>query len=831
MRKAQKQQVEDLLGQMKDAQGQIKKYIGQGNIPQAMELLEDCQNGAITIGTLIENTEYEGHPTVSLLEAYCELIYRIYQKLEENNKEINTDKCDKQLRQKLIKVVNSVKNDIPAKTEAVFLPYKASMWDSLESVWKETDRDPNCDAYVVPIPYYDKNPDGSFGEMHYEGNQYPDYVPIIPYEAYDLQTRKPDVIYIHNPYDECNYVTTVHPSYYSKKLKEYTKTLVYIPYFMLEEVKPDEAEQLEGVKHFCLTPGVINAHKVIVQSEEMRKAYIKVLTGAFGEDSREYWTQKILGLGSPKVDKVLNTRKEDLEIPEEWLRIIKKPDGSLKRVVFYNTSIASLLRNRQDMINKIQYVLQYFEKHTDSVALLWRPHPLYENTISAMLPFLLPQYRKLVDSYREKKYGVYDESGDLHRAISLADIYYGDGSSVVQLFKRADKPIMIQAGTVRSFCRQNCFYGKNIILEENDMWLPTAYCSTLLHIDREKGKITCIGEISGENKIAQYMYTDIVKCKDTFYFAATSAARIAKYSQEKGFEYIEFPLEYKHDFYKNSLEAYFVEDGTNLYLIGARRSNTVIRIDKENDHLEKLRGIKLGSEEQLGHSAVIVKGKLYITVASDKPVLYEYDLKNNIAELKRVGCNNAYTVTIDHWKDVFYITLSNGNFIVWDGQTLVKEFVTENVESFITSIVWKDTLWLFPRKENERVYLVSLTDMRIDNSFQIGYVVSSVHCDKDKLLLNTCDGIFEMSSDGEIKEFLLEYGQGQNELAVVSEWNPGWEFEQFRYEGNPQYNTLDNFVEYIIENEDRYGEIVKYGSGKFKNKNIGADIKQCISKS
>ena len=47
MRKAQKQQVEDLLGQMKEAQGQIKKYIGQGNIPQAMELLEDCQKNTV----------------------------------------------------------------------------------------------------------------------------------------------------------------------------------------------------------------------------------------------------------------------------------------------------------------------------------------------------------------------------------------------------------------------------------------------------------------------------------------------------------------------------------------------------------------------------------------------------------------------------------------------------------------------------------------------------------------------------------------------------------------------------------------------------------------
>ena len=41
----------------------------------------------------------------------------------------------------------------------VFLPYKVSMWDSMETVWKAADKDPDCDAYVVPIPYFDKDQD------------------------------------------------------------------------------------------------------------------------------------------------------------------------------------------------------------------------------------------------------------------------------------------------------------------------------------------------------------------------------------------------------------------------------------------------------------------------------------------------------------------------------------------------------------------------------------------------------------------------------------------------------------------------------------------------
>ena len=79
MRKAQKQQVEELVLQMQEAQDQIKKYIEQQNIPYAMQLLEDCQNGAITIGTLIEKTEGEAHPAVVLLEEYCELVYQIHE--------------------------------------------------------------------------------------------------------------------------------------------------------------------------------------------------------------------------------------------------------------------------------------------------------------------------------------------------------------------------------------------------------------------------------------------------------------------------------------------------------------------------------------------------------------------------------------------------------------------------------------------------------------------------------------------------------------------------------------------------------------------------------
>lgn len=445
MRKAQKGQALELIRLLGQVHEGIKKAIEKGQYDGAQELLAQCQESAIHLGETIEETEGEGFVTVTLLEAYCETVYELYALLGQGQA-VNGSRACKNLRKSLIQVENSVKQDIKARTEAVFLPYKASMWDSLESVWKAADEDPDCDAYVIPIPYYTKNPDGSFREEHYEGDLYPDYVPVTGYKDYNFEEHRPDMIFIHNPYDECNYLTSVHPFFYSKNLKQYTDQLVYIPYFILEEIEPDNQEAVEDMAHFCTNPALIYADKIIVQSEKMRQIYVNVLTEFTKTTSadRAYWDGKILGLGSPKVDKVLSTRAENVEVPKEWLKVIEKPDGSWKKIIFYNTSVTGLLRNSERMLEKMRYVFGVFRENVDEVALLWRPHPLIRATIEAMRPQLWEEYAEMVKEYREAGWGIYDDTPDMDRAIALCDAYYGDHSSLVRLCREAGKPVMIQ---------------------------------------------------------------------------------------------------------------------------------------------------------------------------------------------------------------------------------------------------------------------------------------------------------------------------------------------------------------------------------------------------
>lgn len=322
----------------------------------------------------------------------------------------------------------------------MFLPYKASMWDSLESVWEKVTQSADCDAVVMPIPYFDRNQDGTVREWHWEGDEFPENVPIQDYRAVNLMELHPDEIFIHNPYDGCNDVTSVHPDFYSDKLVSYTDKLVYIPYFVLDE----NMASVEAIRHFAIAPALVYAHLIILQSEKIKDLYIQALVEEHGETSKEYWESKIVGWGSPKLKKIHSDTREKYKIPYEWQNKIIKSSGELKKVILYGTGLTEMLKSGDKLLDKIENTLEFFKSKTESVILLWRPHPLIMPTLNAMMPELSQRYAYIVNKYKDEDWGIYDDTADLHRAIVLSDAYYGDGSSVTRLFQEMKKPVMLE---------------------------------------------------------------------------------------------------------------------------------------------------------------------------------------------------------------------------------------------------------------------------------------------------------------------------------------------------------------------------------------------------
>jgi hypothetical protein len=528
MRKHHQQQITEMLRTLGEAHDEMKKPGVSGQVETILRLLTDCQNAAVHIGNFIEEQQGEGTRTVALLEEYCELLYRIGVAASDGDGKGAANQI-KRLQKQIALTENSVRDELaPNRIEAVFLPYKASMWDSMESVWLAAQDDPVCDAYVIPIPYYDKLPNGALGQMHYEGGDYPASVPVVDYRTYNIEERRPDLVVIHSPYDGGNLVTGVHPDFYSERLKAFTDLLVYIPYFVVLGDVPEP---------FCVCAGTLYADRVIVQSEEIRRTYMRVFKefekknnckGRFGKPEI-----KFLALGSPKFDKTLRTKREDCELPRAWRRLTERPDGTRKKVVLYNTSIGALLESGEKMLVKLREVFALFRER-DVAVLWWRPHPLNEATYKAMRPQLLREYESIVADYRRAGFGVYDDTPDLHRAIAASDAYYGDGSSLVAMYLVTGKPIMIQdANILPENRRGDAFFFESCHDDGAHIWFCAYWFNALFKCDKETWTAEYIGSFPGERSDGVRLFSDVAACGDKLYFAPMTADAAAVYDMKK----------------------------------------------------------------------------------------------------------------------------------------------------------------------------------------------------------------------------------------------------------------------------------------------------------
>lgn len=550
----------------------------------AEQVLADCYLAVQTIEkTLSLNLSEAGvHKYVCLFDMVKGMLEEINSDIAQG---ISVAENARKLKGHLKQLRKLLMEEPEVKLEAVFFPYKASMWDALESIWLAAKNDPQCNAIVVPIPYYDKNPDGSLGEMHYEGLMYPSCVPVVDWRAYDLATNRPDVAFIHNPYDNTNTLTQIPVEYFSANLKKYVGLLCYSPYFVVTD---------ELTAHFATLPAVENADVVVVQSEEVRRQYLQVWDGMVkqnqaGMSELKNMQKKIVALGSPKFDAVTNAKRKDVELPDDWKRLIVRPDGTRKKVVFYNTSISSILTYTVDMNNKIddrylkklESVLFYFRRR-DDVVLLWRPHPLMEQTFATMRKPLYQRYLQIVRDYKQEGYGIYDDSADLHRAIAVSDVYYGDWSSVVSLWKETGKPLLINNVDVTDY--QQRLVARNLYFDGDCFWCTALDFNGLFRIEKDTFKIHYVGQFSNEKREGYDLFSKTTECDGKLYCAPCNANNIGIYDKQTK-EFSSIPLELHEDGCnkKNKYIEAFAYD-KYVFITGCRIFN-ILKIDTQTNDI------------------------------------------------------------------------------------------------------------------------------------------------------------------------------------------------------------------------------------------------------
>lgn len=382
MRKHHKKQVSEQISTLLEACNELQKLSGQTFVDFCAEIQEYVSG----IFGFVESVAGEETETAALLKQFYEMLFKAAQG------EVITEQLIRFI-DKIDKSLHKLKID---KIEIAFFCYKASMSDCLASIYFAAKEDPTCDAYFIPIPYFDRTAEGGFGQMHLEAEgYYSDEFELTDWRTYHIEERLPDVVFFMAPYDQYNFATSVHPDFYSKRLKQFCGLLCFSPYFVSNE-NVDFVKS--GNEVLCATVGALHADYIFVQSQKVKEAWVAAINkvecengskGVFGDLKK-----KIVALGSPKFDAVLNTKRESCPVPKELMKMM-----SGRKVVLYNTTVSGILRDGEQYLKKIRSVIEAF-RNRDDVVLWWRPHPLMEQTCDSLRPDLAAEWREIIKQYK-----------------------------------------------------------------------------------------------------------------------------------------------------------------------------------------------------------------------------------------------------------------------------------------------------------------------------------------------------------------------------------------------------------------------------------------------
>ncbi len=329
------------------------------------------------------------------------------------------------------------------RSEMVFLPFSPKYWNYMEKEWAKYVDSPEWDVYVIPIPYYRKSEYGEHASLCYEAAGYPEYVALTGFDAYDFDSRCPDRIVIQNPYDDYDNAISVHPRFYTGLLRQITKELVYIPYFMTDDYDDSDERSVIMSRYYIRVPGVTRADRVIVQSEVARKHYIDELALFAGEETRARWEERVIADESIAPDSAEIGLYEE-EVPDEWWKYLVDDSGGGKKVLLYHVNVSDVVEYGMKYFDKMERVFDTFSQNLEKVSVFWHVNTDTPGVLESCYPDLFEKYKQMYKRFVEMDLGIYSETDDLYKPVAVADAYFGDRDAVMYRVRKLGKPVMIQ---------------------------------------------------------------------------------------------------------------------------------------------------------------------------------------------------------------------------------------------------------------------------------------------------------------------------------------------------------------------------------------------------
>ena len=417
------------------------------------QAVANLQQLAADFGTLTENVKGEKRPctlnVVNALQAFCDALWEecnaignLEGDMASDGKKEDGKALFSQSRAALDKVAAAVKENIYDRKEVLFLSIGPREWKSFDKYYQMAISDKKTDVFVVPLPLMKKTFLGTINMSDEEIanatclKDYPSTLDYADWTNYDISMHAPETVYIHNPYDGANPCLTVPSSFYAENVRKYADEVIYVPIADTAEIGAEDKTDIYNMGHYVTAPGVVYADIVYVQSDNIKRRYVEVLTVFAGEETKDIWENKIrvrdaiIDSGQSCKAYVDNSHAYAEQNVKKLLFCI-----GANELMECEGSFAELLNNKLEIIRNAG------DKLKVSVLLYPSPNESFEGSDADI-------YGDILDIlHKSEKEGIIEiVSASPCRADDVAreyDAYYGSASAFVPAFAVAGKPVMI----------------------------------------------------------------------------------------------------------------------------------------------------------------------------------------------------------------------------------------------------------------------------------------------------------------------------------------------------------------------------------------------------
>lgn len=415
--------VMEMIPLWRTALGRITLLQESGEGETALQLLEQCQDLAISSGNnLDENScREQSKEIVHLLEALCEMIYRVYQKILQN------EKIDRIIQdaKKCIDNLYALAEAFAQKKRIGIIVDRAEKWEKVKRVYEEV-RGSGHDVYVLPVPFYERNYRGEATLEHYEGTLLPEEIATLDYNV-NYGINGFDVIIYSNPFDEIDVNTTIHPLFVSENLQKISKKIIFMDLLEVDDFENQDKRFQRALDYYLKQPGVIRADEIWVSTENHCRQYKKALTEFAGQETKQRWDEII---------KVHSWKRESVKQDEV------KESRKKKLACFIDCS--NVLTYGISKIRKLNEILDIFKQNMEQIEVCFFYEQVCLNSIRKYDETIFEQFEQWLQNAKEY-FEIKDAVTINDKEVEGFDAYYGDQGFLANRMIRMQKPVMIQS--------------------------------------------------------------------------------------------------------------------------------------------------------------------------------------------------------------------------------------------------------------------------------------------------------------------------------------------------------------------------------------------------